>query len=411
MNSTSGGLPPPPLASSYGTGDGSLPPPPSSFMSRNDPGNSGGLPPLSSALFSTAQQKLSTFNMPAPGMGGGIPSGLADQSGPEPTLLKTCATCQQPCKETFYFTCGNYFHTGCLKCSNCRKQLKPPNCAIFRGELLCNDCSHYKGDLKKCPICTQIIYDLEEKIKPVGFDSFIHKNCFNCHECAAELEEGGYKIVAGVPICTKCQPMIEIRRCTECNKPIVGRFVKNRGKYFHVEHFQCNQCEDVLYGKNFIIHHNKYFCPNDGQIYLKTCAYCKAEFSGIEPDNIQWRNKAYHSRCFVCRVCSDRCDPENCKAIHGRPHCNDCFAQRVTEKDATNNGRNCGSHKHRPAESLKRRTRFAQVLKRTIEQPRYKRDMKMDDDDESSNSKKQSNHKSDKHASSSGSKRRHSHKH
>ncbi|OHT00219.1 lim domain [Tritrichomonas foetus] len=388
----SSNLPPPPLSTNLppppSAAMGGLPPPPASSFSLDSstPQSAGDLSSARFAQDNQEQEKKSKRKSKSKKSDKSSSisidplSSFLDQKGPEPTLLKTCAACQQLCKGTFYFTCGLSFHPECLKCTNCKAPLKPPNCVMHRGELFCHSCSSTHGELRRCEVCRQPIYDLDEKIKPSGYDRSIHASCFVCFKCNKPLEEtSNYKVITGKAFCSRCHSEVSHRRCTFCKKPIIGRYVKNRGKYFHVNHFQCSQCDAVLYGKNFIVHHNKYYCPDDGQIYLKTCAYCKGEFTGVEINNIEWHRKVYHQRCFICRVCGVRCDPYNCKSVHGRPHCDDCFEQRVIENEVTDDGRNLGSHRHHPDDAEKRRTMFAEVLGITIERPVYKRDMKFDE--------------------------------
>ncbi|KAH0787215.1 LIM domain containing protein [Histomonas meleagridis] len=368
---SSGGLPPPPMS-------GGLPPPPSS-SGLPAPPTSTGLPPLSTGVY-TPSKKISAF-------GGNT---RIQDAGPEPTLLRTCAACQQRITETFYVTCGDYYHQNCLKCSHCQTPLKPPTCAMFRGELLCMRCANYHGELRKCQVCDQYLYDIEERIKPPGFEHAIHATCFACYECNGELDQDSFKMIGGFPICPRCAPAVEKRKCHACGNAVVGRYVKNRGRYFHVDHFVCSQCECVLYGRNFIIHHDKYFCPKDGQHYLRRCSYCKNEFDGMEQDLVTWHKKVYHGRCFVCRICGTRCDVDNAKCFHGRPHCDDCYKKRVEEEEVNN-------HKHRPEESEERRNKFKSYFdKKNFVFPRYAKDIQ-DDEIESTIEEKEKSKSGHKH--------------
>ena len=355
------GLPPPPMS----TG---LPPPPMS-TGLPPPPSGGGLPP----------PPMSTGLPPPPPSGSGLPPPPSsnaveegdvvnlsnrDQSGPEPSLLRTCVACQERITDTYYITCGDYYHFNCLKCTHCKAPIKPPNCVAFRGEIYCTRCSTYTGELKKCKVCNQYLYDVEERIKPPGFDDYIHATCFACYECAAELEQESFEMVCGFPVCPNCVPIVKKRVCYQCGEPVVGRYVKNRGRYFHVEHFVCCQCEQVLYGRNFIVHHDQYYCPKDGQQYLRRCSYCKNDFEVTETEFTKWHKKIYHPNCFVCRVCGNKCDPDNAVDIHGRPHCDECARKRKQEEQTY-------QHKHSPAESRERRKKFKSSSKKEFYEPVY----------------------------------------
>ena len=368
---SSSGLPPPPMS----TG---LPPPPMSSGLPPPPMSTGLPPPPNSALIPPkefAASKASTRS---------VSRALKDDEI-ETTLLKTCAICRQPCKSTFYFTNGQYYHADCFKCQadGCGQKLRPPNYVLYKGKLLCSKHGRFNGDLKKCPICNLYLFDIDNPIQPKGYDKLIHPGCFYCYECCKLLDpKGKFTIIEGNIVCDSCKNIVKNRVCCSCSKPILGRYVKNRGKYFHIDHFTCEKkgCNKVLYGKNYVVHHNKYYCPEHGTIYKKRCAYCKGEFSPLENDTIEWNGKNYHERCFVCRVCSDHLDPETCYSVHGRPYCQACFDRRVKEGDVDEHGRTIkkkddSQHKHKLDVSLERRERFAQILGKEIPMPVYKKDL------------------------------------
>ena len=296
---------------------------------------------------------------------------------PDPMLLKVCDTCKKLCTENYYFVNGNYYHHGCLRCENCKCEITPPTCVMHRGKLFCNQCSKISDGMNKCKICGLMVFPYEEKILLPGAARPIHKSCFACYECGRQLTETSkYKLVEDYPICEDCQPIIHLRRCYTCGKEIIGRYIKNHGKYFHIHHFRCFVCGNLINGKNYIVHHNKFYCPNDGQLYLKTCAYCKTPFTG-EDDVVSWNKKSYHQRCFVCRVCGTKLDPTTCKKVHGRPHCEDCFNQRLKEKDVYPDGKTQTRRKHIPSQSIKRINRFANVFKKNIQLPKYAEHQRM----------------------------------
>jgi hypothetical protein len=72
----------------------------------------------------------------------------------------------------------------------------------------------------------------------------------------------------------------------------------------------------------------------------------------------------FHTKCFVCRICGKKCQPDTAKLVHGRPHCDACFQRRVDERDITPEGRNAAkTHKHVPEEGERRRKKFVEGLK------------------------------------------------
>jgi hypothetical protein len=298
-----------------------------------------------------------------------------DTSGPDPSLVKSCRACRLKINGDYIFVGGVTYHPECCKCEKCQTVLHPPQGYIYRGELRCQSCVAGAAEYPTCSVCQIPLLPSEARATPRP-GMTVHAECFVCFECGKVLQPGEFTEYPEGFVCAACNRAVELRVCAGCSRPILGRFRKHRGRFWHVEHFQCCECHTVLMGNNFFVHHNEYYCPNDGAIFSKMCHYCKAEFSGAESESITWHNKVYHSKCFVCRVCGGRCDPENSKQIHRRPHCDKCFRQRVTDHDANPEGHAPkGGHKHSPADIQARRTRFAEQKVAPILKPRSKKEL------------------------------------
>lgn len=346
-----------------------------------------------------------------------------DNQGPEGSLLRTCEICNTPCKERFVFACGGYYHPACLKCAQCKKQLVPPRCVNLRGKMVCIECARRPKDMKNCNVCNEPITDPKDVVEPPGISQYrCHKECFRCYECGCQLDLNRFEVVSDVPLCEKCKAVAMDRTCKECGEPIVGRFVLDRGRYFHVEHFVCCMCQRVLNGHSFVIHHNKYLCPEHGIIYLKTCGYCKAEITAIDPSRVRWGNKYYHKRCFVCRICGQHLELNKTRSCHGRPHCVDCFKKRVKAGEVNEEG-HCtnGNHMHTPEHTEELRSRFKKDAKNPEDwvEPMYASQQTVEKENEEKYNTKESKHHSSKgskkskhHSSGRGSKKskRHSHR-
>lgn len=318
----------------------------------------------------TAVNRISGWAPPPAGASFPAP----DTSGPDPSLVKTCRACNEKINGEYVFVGALTYHPDCCKCENCSAVLRPPHGYLYRGHLRCAECVAGASEYPTCPVCQIPLLPSDERVTPRE-GMAMHAGCFVCFECGALLQPGQFTEYPEGFVCADCNRQVELRRCAVCERPILGRYRKHRGRYWHIEHFQCCECHSVLMGNNFFVHHNDYYCPNDGAIFSKMCQYCKSEFSGAESESITWRSKVYHSKCFVCRVCGGRCDPENSKHIHRRPHCDRCFRQRVADHDANDHGHATAGHKHSPAEIQARRTRFDEAKVTSIVQPRSKKEM------------------------------------
>jgi hypothetical protein len=190
--------------------------------------------------------------------------------------------------------------------------------------------------------------------------------------------------IGQLSFCGRCGPIVKGRVCAQCRNPVTGRFVADRGRIFHPDHFKCRTCGKVLKGHSYVMHHDRYYCPLDGQCYLRACAQCKAEFfPGREGDKVKWHHKLYHSRCFCCRVCCEKCDPQTAKAVHGRPHCDQCYSQRVEERDVNEAGKSMTKHKHNTTGAFERRNRFGEIFGREIQGPKLAMELFEEEEDSS----------------------------
>ncbi|EAX86513.1 LIM domain containing protein [Trichomonas vaginalis G3] len=322
--------------------------------------------------------------------------------GPETSLLKTCRVCSKTCKDKFLYAFGNCYCPDCFKCSKCNKVLTPPECIIHKESPLCLKCAKINGKLNRCYVCSDFLEDTDQIISLRELGHAIHKDCLRCFECTTKLTEENYQVVMNEVCCLKCKQIANQRKCKKCDKPILGRYVNDRTHNFHVKCFNCYECEKTLKGKNFVVHHNRYYCPEQGIRYLKSCAYCKNEIALHDITKIRWHNKFYHKRCFCCRICGKILDTRDALCCHNRPHCKRCYEQRVKEGDVTESGRTPSNrdHRHKPEVSIQQRERFMRKFgDDTWNPPRYAN--QVEEQKEESSEEESSKHGSHHHSSGS----------
>ncbi|EAX91751.1 LIM domain containing protein [Trichomonas vaginalis G3] len=327
---------------------------------------------------------------------------------PESSLLKTCKVCSKMCKDKYFFMFGNCYCPECLKCTRCQKSLRPPECVMYKEQPICFGCAKINGKLNRCPVCSEFLDNEEDIVSLKDLNITIHKDCLRCYECGKKLNVDEYQTIKDQICCKRCKKKATRHSCKRCEQPILGRYVFNRSHYFHVECFTCEDCSRRLNGNNFVVHHNRYYCPEQGIKYLKTCAYCKNEIQLTDITRIRWMNKYYHKRCFCCRICGVVLDPNDAKCCHNRPHCKRCYEQRVKDGDITRDGRTPSdqNHRHRPDISAAQRERFRKKFgDENWNPPRYasQQEKKESSESSSSSSSSSSDHKrKSKHSSHSG---------
>lgn len=301
----------------------------------------------------------------------------------EISLLKTCAKCLEAIKEQGVFINGQFYHNRCCNCYYCGTHLNHNSTYLFQDNLCCPNCIRVRPDAQnnpndesfKCKSCNfPILRKGDEIIIPETGEKY-HKNCISCFECGRQISVNHsgyddedepnqvpnttnlnelYKVLQGKILCNQCFEIVSDRICRVCNQPIVGDFIDQHLNYYHPEHFRCTQCNKLLKGTNFIMHHNVPYCFEHGNIFITSCTYCKGSFKLNETDKIKWNGKFYHGCCFVCRVCGTQLDPTTCKRVHGRPHCAKCFQLRLEEGEVDEHGNTLTDHQHL-CEKLKNR--------------------------------------------------------
>lgn len=294
--------------------------------------------------------------------------------------IRTCEICRQAIESDGLFTNGLYYHKTCAKCFKCGCQIEPPYCSYLCDILVCPNCAKkssifnkdaslvhsssssftlpqslsQKDSLPKCAVCNEVlngtksIVALEEGI-------IVHTNCLSCFECSKVLIKGHQKILDGKIYCRRCYSFVSERVCQVCNQVIIGSFVKSHKRFYHPNHFICSTCKIILNGNNYVIHHNKLYCPAHGKYFSDHCAFCKRALYLTNEEMIRFNGKIYHTICFVCRVCGTSLRPETAKLFHSRPHCMDCYQKRIRESTS---GSEKQRYKHIPDASVQRRIRF-----------------------------------------------------
>lgn len=270
-------------------------------------------------------------------------------------LIRECASCFKPIESMELFCDGKYFHEHCLTCQKCHSNLTN-SCVSYKGLYFCHKCIH---GLTKCDVCNEVI---SPKSKLVHMDTRnYHQDCYRCNVCSKLTKPGSSIINEGNIYCDKCfsaQP-----KCYKCNNPISDDYHFHNHRYFHIDHFRCEVCNELLKGCNYIVHHGKFLCPNHGQIYRTSCDFCKVSIN-VEEKQLLWHRKLYHLDCFVCRVCGCALTPQTTKSFHNRPHCCNCY--KLRNENEKQNG-----NKHVPMESKYRRQEFSRKGIEIIGEPTY----------------------------------------
>ena len=106
------------------------------------------------------------------------------------------------------------------------------------------------------------------------------------------------------------------------NERITGTSVNALGKYWHTDHFVCEECKEPLGKSNdakFTEKDGKVFCIKDYQkLFLSACHKCNKL---IENTVTLALDKKWHADCFVCIKCNSKFKNGKFFIENGEPTC------------------------------------------------------------------------------------------
>uniref|UniRef100_A0A1I7WML6 LIM zinc-binding domain-containing protein n=1 Tax=Heterorhabditis bacteriophora TaxID=37862 RepID=A0A1I7WML6_HETBA len=164
------------------------------------------------------------------------------------------------------------------------------------------------GQLVIDTLCTVPLDEGDICVFAARTDTVFHPACFHCHECRALLVDLIYFAHDGQIFCGRHHAEQIKPRCARCDELIFGEeCTEAEGRTWHLHHFQCSECADVLGGKKYMQRNNKPVCLScfhSAESSL-VCATCRGnipvEHPHISQGDLDWHADA---RCFSCCVCS-----------------------------------------------------------------------------------------------------------
>ncbi|XP_061591236.1 protein prickle isoform X2 [Cololabis saira] len=139
-----------------------------------------------------------------------------------------------------------------------------------------------------------------------GHGSCWHPQCFQCASCSellvdliyfyqdAQIYCGRHHAERLKPRCQACDEVILADECTEAE-----------GRYWHMKHFCCFECEAALGGQRYIMRESRpYCCSCYESLYAEYCDTC-GEHIGIDQGQMTFEGQHWHAveSCFCCARC------------------------------------------------------------------------------------------------------------
>ncbi|MEE6511473.1 hypothetical protein FKM82_018026 [Ascaphus truei] len=156
---------------------------------------------------------------------------------------------------------GLRWHLSCFVCDTCRHPLEHFIYFAQDGRIYCGR-HHAELSRARCAACDQLILS-ESCIVAEGHRW--HVEHFRCWECEEVLGGCRYVMKGGRPFCSHCFLRLHAENCEACGDPINpdGDLVTHRGQYWHAlpACFCCSRCGASLQGSEFTVDNGHLYCP------------------------------------------------------------------------------------------------------------------------------------------------------
>ncbi|XP_052027054.1 testin-like [Apodemus sylvaticus] len=190
---------------------------------------------------------------------------------------------------------------------------KVPNPAGVRNTTAAVDFKNKSTETKKtqysCYSCKHSMKEGEPAIyaERAGYSKLWHPACFNCSICGELLVDMIYFWKNGKLYCGRHYCDSEKPRCVSCDELIFSNeYTQAENKNWHLKHFCCIICNNVLAGKIYVMVKSKPVCK---PCYMKNHAVvCQGCHNAIEPEEqrVTYKKFSWHAstECFLCSCCS-----------------------------------------------------------------------------------------------------------
>lgn len=139
-----------------------------------------------------------------------------------------------------------------------------------------------------------------------GHSSCWHPQCFQCASCNELLVDLIYFYQDGQIYCGRHHAERLKPRCQACDEIILAdECTEAEGRYWHMKHFCCFECEAALGGQRYIMRESRpYCCSCYESLYAEYCDTC-GEHIGIDQGQMTYEGQHWHAveSCFCCARC------------------------------------------------------------------------------------------------------------
>ncbi|NP_001030036.2 Tes-like protein [Mus musculus] len=157
-----------------------------------------------------------------------------------------------------------------------------------------------------------------------GYSKLWHPACFICSICGEILVDMIYFWKNGKLYCGRHYCDSEKPRCSGCDELIFSNeYTQAENKNWHLKHFCCIDCHNILAGKIYVMLKSKPVCK---PCYMKNHAVvCQGCHNAIDPEEqrVIYKIFSWHAStaCFLCSCCSKCLIGEKFIPVEGMVFC------------------------------------------------------------------------------------------
>ena len=180
------------------------------------------------------------------------------------SVVPICGVCRQRIRGPFVSALDKSYCPQHFYCQNgeCGANLMELGFVEEEGRLFCEQC-YARFWAPRCGGCGQVV--LETAVQAMG--RAWHSGCFRCSACRRAIGPGApFHVEDGRPFCTADFESLFTPKCDACSGAIgVGdRWIDACSKHFHAACFRCSTCSTTLDGKPFVNLQGKPYCRAHG---------------------------------------------------------------------------------------------------------------------------------------------------
>ncbi|OCT91834.1 prickle-like protein 1 [Xenopus laevis] len=169
-----------------------------------------------------------------------------------------------------------------------------------------------------------------EKVQEKGLHW--HLGCFVCETCRLPLLQFIYFLQDGRIYCGRHHAELSRSRCAACDQLILSeKCIVAEGHCWHMEHFCCWECDEVLGGRRYVMKGGRPFCKGCFlHLYAESCEACREP---VDPDGdiVAFRGQYWHAlpSCFCCTRCRTSLKGSRFTVVDNQIYCSSCATGEI----------------------------------------------------------------------------------